>query len=127
MKTKRQKHKEGKARSIATRAAKKSEAESSDESEASDVARTAEPPKKKPKLNLPSSPGRLAKPHPPPIKRKPDTGITNKTRSKTQHKPSKESQVTDEKAIPESQRVEKRKKRKEVTSDFTPALPANQE
>ncbi|KAF9646052.1 hypothetical protein BDM02DRAFT_3119272 [Thelephora ganbajun] len=70
MKTKRQKHKAAKARSMAARAAKKVEVKTGSESETSEVAQTAEPPKKKPKLNQPSSPGKSVTQRPPSTKRK---------------------------------------------------------
>ena len=120
MKTKRQKHKAAKARSIAARAAKKLESEAGSESETNDVVRTVEPPKKKPKLDLPSPPKKPVKPHPPATKLKSDAIIPKEARSKRQHAALKESQATDAKTNPKSQPVEKRKKRKEVTDSFTP-------
>ena len=115
MKTKRQKHKAAKARSIAARAAKKLETKAGSESETDELVRTVEPPKKKPKLDLPSSPGKSVKPHPPSTKHKPDAGALDKAQFKRQHRSPKVSQAADS----SSQPIEKRKKRKEVTNSFT--------
>ena len=120
MKTKREKHKAAKARSIAARAAKKLETEASSESETNDVIRTVEPPKKKLKLGLPSSPGKLVKSHPSPTKRKLGASIPDEARLKKQHKVSKEPQAVDTKTNQKSQPVDKKKKRKEVTNFHAP-------
>ena len=116
MKNKRQKHKAAKARSIAARAAKKSETKAGSESGTDGLVRTVDPPKKKPKLDLPSSPGKSVKPHPPSTKHKPDPSAPNEAQLKRQHRPPKVSQATDLSPQP----IEKRKKRKEVTNSFTP-------
>ena len=114
MKTKRRKHKTAKARSIAAREAKKLGTTADSESETNDTARTPEPPKKKPKLGLPSSHGKLVKPHPRPAKRKPD-----EIPSGEQHRPSKESIATNAMTNSKPQPVERKKKRKEVANRST--------
>ena len=106
MKTKRQKHKAAKARSIAASAAKKLDIEAGSGSETNNAAQTAEPPKKKSKL---------VKQHPLPTKQKSDDRPDG---PKRQLKPLKEPQVTDTKPSAKSKPVEKRKKRKEVTIWF---------
>ena len=116
MKTKRQKHKAAKARSIAARAAKKLETKAGSESETDELVRTVEPPKKKPKLDFPSSPGKSVKPHPPSTKHEPETGTLDEAQLKRKHRSPKVSQATDSSPQP----IEKRKKRKEVTNSFTP-------
>jgi hypothetical protein len=108
MKTKRQKHKAAKARSIAASAAKKLEIEAGSESETDDVAQTAEPPKKKPKL---------VKQHPLSTKQKSDDRPDG-NEPKRQRESLKEPQSTDTKTSAKSKPVEKRKKRKEVTIWF---------
>ena len=110
MKAKRQKHKAGKARSIAAGTAKKPKAKAGSESETSDITPTAEPPKKKTKLERPSSPGKLVEQTP--LSTKPKSGEIRLSRG---------SQTTDAKANLKSKPTDK-KKRKEVTSYFTPAL-----
>jgi len=108
MKTKRRKHKAAKARSMAAREAKKlGTAADPSVSETNDAARAPEPPKKKPKLSLLSSPGKLVKPHTQPTRRKPDEVPSGKP-----HRPSKESASTDAMINSESQLLEKRKKQK---------------
>jgi hypothetical protein len=118
MKTKRQKHKAAKARSIAARAAKKLEMEASSESETNSVAQAAEPPKKKPKLERLSSPGKLVKQHPLP-KQKPDDRSDGNRLGRQPKESPKESQATDAKTSTKSGPVGGRKKRKEVTNRFT--------
>ena len=107
MKTKRRKHKAAKARSIAAREVKKLETVADSESETNDVTRTPKPPKKKPKLSLPSSPGKLVKPRPPPTKRKADDQPGG-VRLKRQPRSPKASQVTDAKTSTKSKPVYKR-------------------
>ena len=69
MKAKRRKHKVGKARSITAKAAKKLEEMADSEPESNDVVQAIEPPKKKPKLQPPSSPGKRNRS---PAEREPD-------------------------------------------------------
>ena len=116
MKTKRQKHKAAKARSIAARAAKRLETKAGSESKTDELVRTVEPPKKKPKLDLPSSPGKSATPHPPSTKHKPNAGALDEAQLKRKHRSPKVSQATDSSPQP----IEKRKKLKEVTNSFMP-------
>jgi hypothetical protein len=93
MKTKRQKHKAAKARSIAARAAKKQQKTAGSESETSDVAPTPDPPKKKPKLER-SSPRKSVNQPPLPAKQTPGVAL-DKSRSRTQGTLPRESKVTD--------------------------------
>ena len=59
MKARRQKHKAGKARSMAANAAKKLKVKADSESETIGIVPSTEPPKKKPRLERLSSPGKL--------------------------------------------------------------------
>ena len=115
MKTKRQKHKAAKARSIAIKTAKKLETEDGNTSKTNGIAQTIEPPKKKQKLERPSSPSKSTKQNPLSAKPQPDDRPDG-DRLKRQPSFSKESRTTDAKANLKSKSGEKRKKRKEVTN-----------
>jgi len=120
MKAKRQKHKAGKARSMAANAAKKLKAKADSESETSNIVPSIEPLKKKPKLERLSSPGKLVEQNSPSVKQKSDDRPDGDP-LRRQPRRSKESQTTDAKTNTKSKLTDK-KKRKEVTSHFTPAL-----
>jgi len=107
MKTKRQKHKAAKARSIAARAVKKLVTKAGSDSETNDVAQTVEPRGKNPKLERPSPPGNLVKRYPLPAKQKPDDRPTGSLRG---------SQTADAKVKLKSKLAREGKKRKEVTN-----------
>ena len=123
MKAKRQKHKAAKARSIAAKAAKKLKLKASSESETNDIASATEPPKKKPKLERPLSPGKLVGQKPLYAKQKSDDRPQGDP-LRRKLKPSKDSQTTDAKVNLKSKPTDKKKKRKEVTSYLTPVLAA---
>ena len=112
MKTKRRKHKEAKARSIAARAAKKVQTKVGSESKTTDVALTSGPPKKKLESNNPPS-RMLASERPLPTKQQPGD-LLDGGGPKRQGRSQKESKVTDAKVNQESKRIETGKKRKEV-------------
>jgi len=93
---------------MAAREAKKLETAAGSESGTDDATRTPEPPKKKPKLDLPSSSGKLVKQHPPPTKPKPDDRPDG-VRLKRQPRSPRVSQVTVSKMSVKSKPVEKRR------------------
>jgi len=123
MKAKRQKHKAAKARSIAAKAAKKLKVKASGESETNDIASTTEPPKKKPKLERPLSPGKLVGQNPLYAKQKSDDRPEGDP-LRRKLKPSKDSHATDAKTNLKSKPTDK-KKRKEVMSYLIPVLAAS--
>ena len=123
MKSKRQKHKAAKGRSIAAKAAKKLKVKAGGESKANDIASTTEPPKKKPKLERPLSPGKLIGQTPLYVEQKSDDQ-PEEDPPRRKLKASKDSQTTDAKMNLKSKPTNK-KKRKEVTSYLTPALAAS--
>ena len=120
MKAKRQKHKAGKARSMAANAAKKLKVKADSESETIGIVPSTEPPKKKPKLERLSSPGKLVEQNSPSVKQKSDDRPDGDP-LKRQPRRLKESQTTDAKLNTKSKPTDKRK-RKEVTKYFTPTL-----
>ena len=122
MKAKRQKHKAAKARSISARAAKKLQTEVGSEDETSDVAPTADPPKKKLKLER-SSPRKLVNQHPPAAKKTPGVAVDH-SRLKTHGRSPRESKVTDMETKLKSKLVEKRGKQKEVRNAFLVQSPS---
>ena len=112
MKAKRQKHKVGKARSITVKAAKKLEKRAGSESESNDVVQTVKPPKKKPKLQPPSSPGKR---NPLSTKQRPDD---QRDGDAQRRRPRSVGTLAVDKTNPKSKPREKGKKRKEVTTYF---------
>lgn len=104
MKAKRQRHKAAKARSIAVRAAKKLQAKAGSDSETSDVAPTAGPPKKKPKLDR-----GLASQRPPP-ENQPPGDVLDESRSKKQGRSPKAPKLKGAKAGSKPKLVEIRKR-----------------
>ena len=118
MKAKRQKHKTAKARSIAARAAKKLQRKADSESETSDVATVARPPKKKLKLGrstsrkLPSQHSPLTKPQ--------TVDVQEENRLKRQGKSPKEPKIMGVKSNPKPKLVGTGKKRKRGDNLFTP-------
>ena len=118
MKAKRQKHKAGKARSIAAKAAKKLRVGADSESETNDIASATEPPKKKSKLERPLSPGKLVEQNPLYVKQKSDDRPEGDP-LRRKLKPPKESQTTGAKTNLKFKPTDEKKKRKEVTSCLT--------
>ena len=121
MKIKRQKHKAAKARSIAAKGAKEPETKANGESKTSEIARTIEPPKKKPKLGRPSSHGKLVGKKPLFIKQKPD-GLSDGNPPKREPASLNEFRPTGAKMDLKSRRTDKKRGKKEVPSCFPSAL-----
>ena len=117
MKAKRRKHKVGKARSITAKAAKKLEKKPGSEPEPDDVVQTVGPPKKKPKLQSPSSPGKRNRSS---TKQKPNCQFGKDSQ---EQQPGSMKTLTVGEINPKSKPMEKRKKRKEVTICFVSAAP----
>ena len=116
MKAKRRKHKVGKARSMTAKAAKKLEERTGSEPEPNDAVQTIEPPKKKPKLQPPSSAGKQNRSS---VKQKPDYQLGEDLQGQ---QPVSMKTLAVGKMNLRSKPAERRKKRKEVTIYFAPAI-----